>query len=63
LDIVGDVTVDADGLRFIDHQSLLALERYAQARHLTAVVRTRPGLAARLAGLLELSRVRVELGR
>jgi hypothetical protein len=59
----GEVTVDAAGLRFIDHRSLLALERYAAERHLTAVVRTRLELAARLAGLLELSHVRVELGR
>jgi hypothetical protein len=59
----GEVTVDADGLRFIDHRSLLVLERYARSRHLTAVVRTRLGLAARLAGLLDLSHVRVEVGR
>ncbi|GAA1041583.1 hypothetical protein GCM10009557_65630 [Virgisporangium ochraceum] len=58
----GEVTVDADGLRFIDHRSMLVLERYAQSRHLTAVVRTRLGTAARLAGLLDLSHVRVELG-
>ncbi|MEU4163420.1 MEDS domain-containing protein [Actinoplanes sp. NPDC026670] len=59
----GEVTVDARGLRFIDHQSLLVLQRYAQARRLTAVVRTGLSSAVRLAGLLELSHVRVETAR
>ncbi|GIF05186.1 MEDS domain-containing protein [Actinoplanes siamensis] len=55
----GEVVVDARELRFIDHQSLIALQRHLEARRLTAVVRTRLGATARLAGLLELPRVRV----
>ncbi|WP_430785205.1 MEDS domain-containing protein [Actinoplanes sp. G11-F43] len=57
----GEVTVDARGLRFIDHRSLIVLQRYAQARRMTAVVRTGLGSAARQAELLELPNVRVEL--
>ncbi|WP_436534489.1 MEDS domain-containing protein [Actinoplanes sp. HUAS TT8] len=59
----GEVTVDATGLRFIDHRSLFVLQRYANARRLTAVVRTRLTSAARLADLLDLPDVRVELAR
>nr|WP_296071296.1 MEDS domain-containing protein [uncultured Actinoplanes sp.] len=59
----GEVTVDADGLRFIDHRSLLALQRYAEDSRMTAVLRTRLDTTARLADLLELSNVRVEIAR
>jgi hypothetical protein len=59
----GEVTVDARRLRFIDHRSMLALQRYAQARRTTAVVRTGLGSAVRLAALLELPDVRVEMAR
>jgi len=59
----GEVVVDADDLDFIDHRSLLTLQRYAEAQHMTAVVRTRLGAAERLAGLLELAHVRVEVTR
>jgi hypothetical protein len=59
----GQVTVEASGLRFIDHRALLALQRFAETRKLTAVLRTRLGSAARIAGLLELSDVRVEVTR
>jgi hypothetical protein len=56
----GTVTVDAGGLRFIDHRSLLTLQHYADARRITVVVRTGLGTAARIAALLDLPRVRVE---
>lgn len=59
----GEVTVEAEELRFIDHRSLLSLQRYAEHREMTAVVRTRLGVAARLAALLDLPHVRVELTR
>jgi hypothetical protein len=57
----GEVTVDAGGLRFIDHRALLNLDRFAGSRNITAVVRTRLTTAARLADLLELPHVRVEI--
>jgi hypothetical protein len=59
----GEVVVDAGALDFIDHRSLLTLQRYAETQHMTAVVRTRLGAAERLAGLLELAHVRVEVTR
>lgn len=59
----GEVTVDARGLGFVDHRSLLILDRYARAHDLTAVVRTRLGSAARIAELVGLTRVRVEILR
>ncbi|MEU4690503.1 MEDS domain-containing protein [Actinoplanes sp. NPDC023714] len=57
----GEVTVDARGLRFIDHRALLTLQRYARARRMTAVVRTGLSSAGHLADLLELPDVRVEM--
>jgi hypothetical protein len=57
----GEVTVDARGLRFVDHRSLLALQRWAHSHQMTAVVHTHLSAAARLAGLLELQDVRVEV--
>ncbi|MEV4349536.1 MEDS domain-containing protein [Actinoplanes sp. NPDC049596] len=59
----GEVVVDAAGLRFIDHRSLLTLQRYAESQRTTAVLRTRLGAVSRLAGLLDLPRVRVEAAR
>ena len=59
----GEVVVDADGLDFIDHRSLLTLQRYAEAERMTAVVRTRFAAAERLAAMLELPNVRVEVTR
>ena len=57
----GVVTVDAARLTFVDHRSMLALQRYAGSRGITVVVRTRLAIAARIADLLELPRVRVEV--
>jgi hypothetical protein len=59
----GEVVVDADHLDFIDHRSLLALQHYAEGQRMTAVVRTGLGAAERLAGLLDLRHVRVEVTR
>ncbi|MEU4252927.1 MEDS domain-containing protein [Amycolatopsis sp. NPDC026612] len=56
----GTVVLDAVGLRFIDHRSLLAVAGYAE-RHATEVVlRTRLSTPARLVELLDLTGVRVE---
>ncbi|MFF5077352.1 MEDS domain-containing protein [Actinoplanes sp. NPDC000266] len=64
LDRAGDeVVVDGSGLRFIDHRALLTLQRYAESQSTTAVLRTGLGAVARLAGLLELTHVRVEATR
>lgn len=54
------MTLHGDGLRFVDHRSLLTLQRYAERSGGSVVVRTPHGAAGRLAGLLGLSRVRVE---
>lgn len=59
----GEVTVDATGLSFVDHRSLLILQRYAASRDFTVALRTRLSAAARMAELIELSRVRVEIAR
>jgi hypothetical protein len=57
----GRVVLDGTGLRFIDHRSLITLQRYAGSCRLTAVLRTRSRTVARLAGLLELPQVHVEV--
>ncbi|GAA2697462.1 MEDS domain-containing protein [Actinoplanes palleronii] len=59
----GEVTVDAGRLRFIDHRSLLLVQRYAQERRMTVVLRTGLSSALHLAELLELPDVRVEMAR
>lgn len=59
----GEVVLQADGLRFTDHGSLLRLQEYADDHDITVVLRGAGRAAARLADLLELSRVRVEAGR
>jgi hypothetical protein len=59
----GEILVDADGLRFVDHRSLIALQRYAEQQRSTAVVRTRFGAAARIADVLDMPHLRVEVTR
>jgi hypothetical protein len=55
------LVIDAAGLRFIEHRSLLALERHAERSGLSeVVVRNPPRVARRIAGLLDLRRVRLE---
>jgi anti-anti-sigma regulatory factor len=56
----GTIVLDAGGLTFIDHRSLLDLADYAERRAATVVLRTRLSTAARLVELLDLARVRVE---
>jgi len=55
------LVVHADGLRFVDHRSLLRLDEWAAGRRTTAVLRTPRAGVAHLAGLLDLHRVRVEV--
>ncbi|WP_306214399.1 MEDS domain-containing protein [Actinoplanes sp. RD1] len=57
----GELTVDGSGLTFIDHQSLLSLDRYARERDATAVLRTSFSSAGLMARLMKLTGVRVEL--
>ena len=57
----GAVVIDARGLRFIDHRALLHLQRHARENAVTVVLRTAKASVRRLAGLLELSHVRVEI--
>jgi anti-anti-sigma regulatory factor len=56
--------IDASGLAFVEHRSLLALERHAEQARLSAVV-VRKGSPAvqRLVDLLDLRRIRVEAAR
>ncbi|GAB3572167.1 hypothetical protein GCM10027445_28880 [Amycolatopsis endophytica] len=56
----GHLMVDASGLRFLDHKSLVRLDTFARAREATLVLRTSWPGATRLAGLLDLPSVRVE---
>ena len=53
------IHVHGGGLRFIDHRSLLTLERYATERDTTAVVHAPHTSARRLADLMGLKRVEV----
>ncbi|MCZ7421274.1 MULTISPECIES: MEDS domain-containing protein [unclassified Micromonospora] len=58
-----ELVLDAHGLRFLDHRALIHLSEYARDRHATVVLRAaRPGVA-RLAALLDLPDVRVEVAR
>lgn len=54
------LTINADGLRFISHQQLRCLERYARSDGREVVLRTSQPVVARLAELLQLTNVRVE---
>ncbi|GIF01713.1 hypothetical protein Ari01nite_91770 [Paractinoplanes rishiriensis] len=58
-----DVVLQAGGLRFADHRSLLRLQQYAEDHAITVVLRDASRATARLAGLLDLSRLRVEAQR
>jgi anti-anti-sigma regulatory factor len=55
-----ELVLDGQELAFIDHNSLLHLDAHARALGTTAVLRTPVRAAARLAGLLELTSLRVE---
>lgn len=54
------VEVDANGLTFIDHRGLLAMERHAQRNDVELVLRTEIPVVPRLVGLLGLRAVRLE---
>ncbi len=56
----GTIAIDAAGLDFVDHRSLVALAGYAERHATTVVLRTRSSTAARLVELLDLTGVRVE---
>ena len=56
----GEVTVHAEGLTFITHRCMLALQRLAERRSLTVVIRTGLRTVAALAETLDLNRIRVE---
>lgn len=56
----GTVVLDAAGLDFADHRSLVALAGYAERHATTVVLRTRLATPARLVELLDLTGVRVE---
>jgi anti-anti-sigma regulatory factor len=58
-----ELVLDGHDLAFIDHNSLLHLDAHARALGTTAVLRTAVPAAARLAGLLELTSLRVETAR
>jgi anti-anti-sigma regulatory factor len=58
-----EVALDAAGLRFTDHRSLVQLDDYAGRHGVTMVLRRAPAAVARLAGLLDLPRLRVEAAR
>lgn len=56
----GTVAIDAAGLGFVDHRSLVALAGYAERHATTVVLRTKLSTPARLVELLDLAGVRVE---
>ncbi|WP_410571563.1 MEDS domain-containing protein [Amycolatopsis sp. cmx-4-61] len=56
----GTIAIDATGLEFVDHRSLVALAGYAERHAATVVLRTRLSTPARLIELLDLPGVRVE---
>ena len=58
-----EVALDASGLRFTDHRSLVQLDDYAGRHDVTMVLRRAPAAVSRLAGLLDLPRLRVETAR
>ncbi|MGW5669123.1 MEDS domain-containing protein [Micromonospora sp. NPDC003776] len=59
----GRLVVDATALRFVDHRNLLHLRDHARRHGATLVLRTAHAAAARLAELLDLTEVRVEVAR
>ncbi|PPK63243.1 MEDS domain-containing protein [Actinokineospora auranticolor] len=57
----GELVVDATGLRFIDHRGLLTIAEHATRGGRTAVLRTRWSGAARIAAILTIPGMRVEV--
>ncbi|MFI7552230.1 MEDS domain-containing protein [Verrucosispora sp. WMMD703] len=58
-----ELVLDADGLRFLDHRALIHLNEYARDRQVTVVLRAARSGVARLAALLDLPDLRVEVTR
>ena len=56
----GELVIDATGLGFLDHNSMLAISDLAERREATVVLRTSAPLPARLIEILDLRTVRVE---
>jgi hypothetical protein len=59
----GEMVLEAGGLTFADHRSLVRLNEYAGGRGTTVVLRGATGATGRLAALLELPLLRVEVAR
>ncbi|MFI5937692.1 MEDS domain-containing protein [Actinoplanes sp. NPDC051494] len=59
----GEVVLEAGDLTFIDHNSLVHLDTYARRRGAVLALRTPLGVAGRMAGLLGLTALRVEITR
>ncbi|MEU4570473.1 MEDS domain-containing protein [Micromonospora sp. NPDC023956] len=59
----GRLVVEATGLRFIDHRNLIQLRDHARARGGVAVLRASRSAAARVAELLDLPGLQVEVPR
>ncbi|MEV6694435.1 MEDS domain-containing protein [Micromonospora sp. NPDC051196] len=59
----GELVLDAHGLRFLDHRTLVHLSEYAQQRRARLVLRGCPAGTARLVALLELPGLCVEVTR
>lgn len=59
----GEVVLQAEGLTFADHRSLLRLGEYADDHGTTVVLRGANRATARVAALLDLPRLRVEAAR
>lgn len=57
----GEVVLQARGLGFADHRSLVRLHEYARSRRTTVVLRGANGAIGRLAALLDLPLLRVEV--
>jgi hypothetical protein len=58
-----EVVLHAGGLRFTDHRSLVRLQQYAEEHATTVVLRDAGPAVGRLADLMELPRLRVEVAR
>ena len=56
----GELVIDAEGLEFISHRELLALDQQAQSDCRQILLRGAGPLLTRLAGLLELDSLRLQ---
>jgi hypothetical protein len=59
----GELVLNVAGLQFVDHRALVQLDRYAGRRGVTVALRAAAGAVGRLAGRLDLPRLRVEVAR